>query len=109
MDIPYDFSPLVQHNARNQDEKKQRSNSFYRSSVHVVRRRWSAVNAASKPFCLAVRRGPPDIAVAVVLVVADPSAMALFRCTVAVEESCTDTRPVDAYLQEEGRSVLVRK
>lgn len=38
-----------------------------------------------------------------------PSAMALFHCTVAVEESCTDTRPVDAYLQEEGRSVLVRK
>lgn len=38
MDIPYDFSPLVQHNARNQDEKKQRSNSFYRSSVHLERK-----------------------------------------------------------------------
>lgn len=41
------------------------------TTLTVVRRRWSAVNAASKPFCLAVRRGPPDIAVAVVLVVAD--------------------------------------
>lgn len=37
----------------------------------IVRRRRSAVNAASKPFCPAVRRRPSQITVTVVLVVAD--------------------------------------
>lgn len=52
MDIPYDFSPLVQHNARNQDEKKQRSNSFYRSSVHLERKTNNMTLRAHKTYWL---------------------------------------------------------